>query len=364
MQGEDIPVMGPHQPAPDAPVVGSGGARPNARYLLHLGLFLATYATTTYAGLFFVAPSTAQNFDDLLAHWPGALTYSTLLMCFLAAHEFGHYVAARLHGMNATLPYFIPLPELNPFGTMGAVIRLRSPFTSRKVLFDVGVAGPLAGFVVAFACLVIGIVTMPGIESLYAIHPEYVSRAIPADGLTFSDIPILAGLRALLVSPGRFFPPMNEIYHYPFLTVGWFGMFVTALNMMPFGQLDGGHVTYAMFGGRQRGIARWFFRFLLFVVLGRVAGLLYDATRSYHPEGWYQFLQGIFGPPLEWVARYAPWWYSGWPGWIVFALLVRFFFKLDHPPVSDAEPIGPLRTAIGWLALLIFVLTFPYTGIS
>src|SRR5205085_453169 len=145
-----------------------------------------------------------------LAQWQLGLPFGILIMLFLSAHEFGHYFAARRHGVDATLPYYIPMPPLilgSIFGTMGAVIRTRSPIPNRKALFDIGVAGPLAGFVVALAYLIIGMVTMPGIDSLYAIHPEYRALgSIPDIGMHFGGFMLYDLLKILFVSPGHFFP--------------------------------------------------------------------------------------------------------------------------------------------------------------
>jgi membrane-associated protease RseP (regulator of RpoE activity) len=251
-----------------------------------------------------------------------------------------------------------------PFGTLGAVIRTRSVVPSRKAMFDIGVAGPLAGFVVALAYLIIGMATMPGIESLYRIHPEYrVLPALPDYGLHFGGFLLFDLLRYLLIAPGRFFPPMNEVYHYPFLAVGWFGMFVTALNMIPVGQLDGGHVVYGMFGRWQPRISRWFLRFIAFVGLGSVGLMLRDATRSYSTDKLYQLLQSIFGPVMEWIDVHASWWYMGWMGWLFWVVILRFLVRVKHPPSPDDTPLDRRRMVIGWIALAILVLTFSFTGI-
>jgi membrane-associated protease RseP (regulator of RpoE activity) len=285
-----------------------------------------------------------------------------LILVFLSAHEFGHYFAAKAHGVDATLPYYIPFPLF--FGTMGAVIRTRSPVMSRTALFDIGVAGPLAGFVVAFVYLVIGIATVPGPEWLYTIHPEYRALAsFPDYGIHFGDFLLFAALRELLLSPGQWFPGMNEIYHDPFLAVGWFGMFVTSLNMIPAGQLDGGHVVYAMFGQKQHVISKWVVRFLIFAGVGAIAGLVLDLTRQYNPDPIYQFLVSIFGPPLEFVDAHAGWWFFGWPGWLFWVLILKVFIGVKHPDTPDQTPLDRRRMIIGWVALIILVLTFSFAGL-
>ena len=296
-------------------------------YSLHTILFLLTVFTTTVAG---VAWANRNPFE--LANFLYGLPYSISILAILTAHEFGHYFAARYHGIDTTLPYFIPIPflDLNPFGTMGAVIRIRSPLTRNKILFDVGIAGPLAGLVVTLIVLLLGLATLPPKEYLYSIHPEYrLTGTIPTEGFTFGYSLVFWALGTIPPFWG-FFPPMNEIYHYPLLCATWFGLFVTALNLMPVGQLDGGHILYALVGSkRQTIVARVFFVALLAV---GVAGLM---------------------PFLEDKFRF------GTTGWIVWALMMFFLVKLRHPEVPDAEPIDGTRRALGWATLLLFPLMFP-----
>jgi membrane-associated protease RseP (regulator of RpoE activity) len=303
------------------------------KYWLHILLFLFTFFTTTIAG---VAWLNMDPFD--LANFHFGLPYSVLLLTVLTLHEFGHYFAARYHRVDATLPFYIPfplLPGLIHFGTLGAIIRIRSALPNKKVLFDIGIAGPIAGFVASLAILVYGMTHLPGIEYLYEIHPEYRELIeLPEGNLQFGQTLLMVILRELLVSPDAFFPPMNEIYHYPFLTVGWFGMLVTAINLLPVGQLDGGHIAYAMFGERHRFIARGTFFFLLLI------GLL----------GFLPFL-GISVP-------------IGWSGWLFWAAIIYFVIKLKHPPVPDQTPLDPLRMRIGWTAYLMLMLCFSPAPIS
>ena len=164
--------------------VNETAPRPQQRIVLHIVLFAATFLTCMMAGA-----QWAMHDPFQIENWSAGLTYAILLMTFLSAHEFGHYIAARMHGVDATLPFFIPVPSsLMPFGTFGALIKTRSRITSRKVLFDIGVAGPLAGFAVCLVILVVGVITLPGVESLYAMHPEFQPTGIvPTSGMTFGD---------------------------------------------------------------------------------------------------------------------------------------------------------------------------------
>lgn len=195
-----------------------------------------------------------------IANFHLGLTYSILILTFLTFHEFGHYFAARIHKVDVTLPYYIPFPMiLNPFGTMGAVIRMRQQVNSRKALFDIGIAGPIAGFIVAAGMLIYGMTHLPPFEYIYDIHPEYQTTGVPTNGFAFGpNLLFIIFAKLFTSSPSVFLPPMNEIYHYPFLCVGWFGLLVTALNLLPVGQLDGGHIVYAIFKGKSKYVARTF----------------------------------------------------------------------------------------------------------
>ncbi|MCX8050593.1 MAG: site-2 protease family protein [Chlorobi bacterium] len=344
-------------------IVPAGVAPPpdRQRYVLHAVLFVATFFSTLMAG-------TAWAGRDFTAveNWGAGLTYAVLLMTFISVHEFGHYFAARAHGVAATLPYYIPMPMpwLMPFGTLGAVIRTRSPIRSRAALFDIGVAGPLAGFVVCVVYLVVGFLTLPGKEYLFTIHPEYRSLPeIPTYGLTFGDTLLFAALRHALAAPDAFVPPMNEVYHYPFLCVGWFGLFVTALNLLPIGQLDGGHVLYAMVGRWQHRIGRWVVIALAVVGIGPILDALRVMLHGDHPDTLMQLLQQLLLPPLDTVARIVPWAYSGWSGWLMWAVLARFLFGIAHPPIDDPRPLDSRRMAIGILAMVIFVCSIAPAGI-
>jgi membrane-associated protease RseP (regulator of RpoE activity) len=266
------------------------------------------------------------------------ITYAILILGFLSFHEFGHYFAARIHKVDVTLPFYIPFPMiLNPFGTMGAVIRMRQQVNSRKALFDIGIAGPVAGFIVAAAMLIYGMTHLPPFEYIYNIHPEYQTTGVPTSGFAFGpNLLYIIFAKLFTSSPDVFLPPMNEMYHYPFLCVGWFGMFVTALNLLPVGQLDGGHIIYALFKGSSKFISRTFFGIIL--AMGLI-GLL-----------------PFIG--IEMFAQY------GLLNWLVWAVLIFFVIKIDHPPFYDPEPIGTARKLWGVFALFMFVASFtpvPFT---
>lgn len=309
--------------------------RSKPKYWLHILLFIATFCTVTLGGVLMANanPYELQNFHK-------GLLQAVLIMSIITAHEFGHFFAAKIHKIDVTPPFYIPFPfvDLVWFGTFGAVIRIKSRITSRKALFDIAVAGPIAGFVVTLIILLIGFITLPGIEFLYNIHPEYASMGVPATGDYSFGYNLLFWTfeKIFTSSPAVFMPPMHEIYHYPFLCAGWFGLLITSLNMLPVGQLDGGHISYTMFGEKSKFIAYVTFAWLA------IFGLL-----------------GLF---LFWDIQIP----FASPGWLLWAILIFFIIKVKHPPLVDNmnEPLGKTRIILGWLSYLIFLISFCPVPIS
>ncbi|MEN6511064.1 MAG: site-2 protease family protein [Chloroherpetonaceae bacterium] len=334
------------------------------KYSKYIWLFIFTFITCMISG----AQWQNKNIMEIL-NWQYGITYAILILTFLSSHEFGHYFAARYYGIQTTLPYYIPFPfpiALN-FGTMGAVIRIKEPVTSKKALFDIGIAGPIAGFIVCCIFLIIGLETLPGKEYIYQIHPEYLQNgngAIPMSGLYFGDTLLYSLFSKLFANPNGFLPPMNEIYHYPFLNVGWFGLFVTAMNLLPMGQLDGGHITYSIFGTKGHyAVSRAFFWLLL--ILG-LLGAMYE---------WYLYLDETnattiltgFGRSIYLFFQYFfakfPILKGMWTGWLVWAILAKFVIRLKHPPVENEDDIGTPRKMLGILALLMLLGSFSINAI-
>jgi len=298
--------------------------------LLHCSLLIFTFLTTTLAGVQWLNqnPFELENFH-------AGLAYSSLLLTFLLSHELGHYFAARSHRIDATLPYFLPFPAflgLAPFGTFGAVIRLKEPVSSRRTLFDIGAAGPISGFIVTFVILVIGFLTLPPKEYLYTIHPEYASMSsLPEGGLTFGNSLLYWILSVSLPSRTAFVPPMNELYHYPFLCVGWFGLLVTSMNLIPVGQLDGGHIASVLFPRHHHKIAQW--SLISLMILGTLGAL----------------------PLLGISADF------GWLGWIIWALILALFLRARKRQTAVDlvdQDLGFLRLCLGWSSVGIFLVTF------
>ncbi|PIW69111.1 MAG: site-2 protease family protein, partial [Ignavibacteriales bacterium CG12_big_fil_rev_8_21_14_0_65_30_8] len=256
----------------------------------------------------------------------------------LSCHEFGHYFAARIHKVDATLPFFIPFPSIAGFlnfGTMGAVIKTRSPIETRKAMFDIGVAGPIAGFIACLIILFWGFTHVPGKEYILNIHPDYFANDFGKGQLelAFGNTFIFSLFKDIFVDPSTFFPPMSEIYHYPYLCVGWFGLFVTAMNMIPVGQLDGGHISYTMFGDEThyKGAV---ISFSLLFILGTLG-----------------LLEGVLDIGITF----------GWSGWLFWALILYFFIKLKHPPVPDNTELDFKRKLLGYISFIILLLSFSPT---
>lgn len=334
----------------------------------HLIVFFTLLITTFITCMISGTQWAFQDFYEI-NNWHYGFEYAILIITFLSAHEFGHYIAARLHNVDATLPYYIPLPftfALN-FGTLGAVIKTRSPIPSRKALFDIGVAGPLAGFVVASSFLIYGLITLPSINFIYNLHPEYVALfggIIPNSGLFFGDTFYYSILSSIFANPDGFLPPMNEIYHYPYLNVGWFGLFVTSLNMLPMGQLDGGHTTYSMFGSKVHSIiSKSVFRILLIMGLFSSLGLLHEFLSENIDNSIFITAKDILFPTLDFIAKELPILYKFWSGWLFWAVIAKYALKLHHPPVSDNSPLGLGRMIIGFVTLFVLFLSFSFNGI-
>jgi len=301
-------------------------------YAIHISLFLITFLTTLLAGMEWTTGKMGPyEFDNLIKGLP----YAFSILFILSAHEFGHYFASVYHKVDATLPYYIPFPPIPyfiNFGTMGAVIKTKSPVRSNKAMFDIGVAGPIAGFFASLIVLIYGFINMPGVEYILKIHPDFFSPNYGKHSLNliFGNNLLFAFLRDLFSSPGKFMPPMSEVYHYPYLCVGWFGLFVTAMNMLPVGQLDGGHIVYSMFGSK------------IHEHLAGISLLFLGAL------GFMGIFDSFFNLQLN----------IGWSGWLFWGIILYFIIKMHHPPVERFEPLGKGRMAIGYFSLFILIITF------
>ncbi|MHB1688426.1 MAG: site-2 protease family protein [Ignavibacteriaceae bacterium] len=304
-------------------------------YLLHIGLFLITFITTTIAGAQWISGQPGPYQISFILR---GLPYSISIMFIISCHEFGHYFAAVYHKVKTTLPFYIPFPPISiflNFGTMGAVIKTKSIIHSKKAMFDIGVAGPLAGFVACLIVLVYGFTHVPGIEYLLAIHPDYFSPNYGKDGLNliFGNTLLFSFFKIIFIHGSQFFPPMSEVYHYPYLCVGWFGLFVTSMNMIPIGQLDGGHISYTMFGEKKH----YNLALISFAILAALG------------------LMGLLEELLN--LNFS----IGWVGWLMWALLLLLVIKLKHPPIHDYEELDMKRKFLGYLSFFILIISFSAT---
>ena len=312
--------------------------RPTARtWLKHLVLLLITLVTATIAGVIFPFGSIPFNVSDpqnltealqlavtLPLHYlnmiltavyalatdtrflADGLSFSLSLLFILLSHEMGHYVACRLYGVDSTLPFFIPTPPMvGPAGTFGAFIKIRSPMPSRRAVFDIGVAGPIAGFIALLPVAALGLSTM---------------RILPPDSprgdITFTD-PLLMHLLGFVFGKDPTFGVGNPFYY-----AAWVGLLVTALNLIPSGQLDGGHAIYAVLGKR----AHFF--------TGRIAFLVMTALA----------ISGFL--------------FFNSPSGFLVAVLLAIMMRIGHPEPIDQTPLDAKRKVIAFLTLVIFVLSF------
>ena len=300
--------------------------------LIHLSLFVISIITTIIAGMEWISPTPGPYTLEELTK---AIPYSFSILFIIGVHEFGHYFAARYHKVDTTFPYFIPFPPIAGFlnfGTMGAVIRKRSAVLNNKAMFDIGVAGPITGFIAAIMILIYGYTHLPGVEYLLTIHPDYLSATHGEDAISlqFGSTIIIEVFHWIFNSPDLFIPPMSEIYHYPYLTAGWLGLFITAMNMIPVGQLDGGHVVYSMFGTKKHE-ALASISMIALIVLG-----IFGALDTFLNLG-FQF---------------------GWTGWLFWALILNFVIKVKHPTVMHFEPLDRKRMILGYISLVILIISF------
>lgn len=361
--------------------------------LKHVGLFILTFITVSFFGGLFVAKTAVT--DTILGQMGDGAVFAALLLAFLGTHEFGHFFAAQYHSVKVTLPYFIPVPL--GIGTLGAVIRIKQKINDTYKMFDVGIAGPLAGFVVSLAVLLYGFSTLPDPSYInnFAGHEqvqEYVAQhgVYPAQAPTADTTDVLTVGNTLLFSfLAQFFenvPPMYEMYHYPFLFAGWLGLFFTALNLMPVGQLDGGHILYSLLGFRKhRTVARACFALLTVMAgiesvpfihtslnswglanpYGTVSWLLWAGVlffllrKAYHND--HRWIAPVLVASLLTSAGYIYLVVGSLQTmssliWIVWSFFIAYFVKLEHPPALYEQPLDPTRRWLGWLSMAIFVL--------
>jgi membrane-associated protease RseP (regulator of RpoE activity) len=314
----------------------SAGPRP-FRWKTNLLLFLATVVTTFYAGVQNSGTLDGKGFAPFVRGLPMSLLagwrFAVPLLAILLTHEFGHYIAARVHRVDASLPYFIPLPHYSPFGTMGAVISMRGRIRSRDALLDIGASGPLAGLAVALPVLVYGLSR---------------SQVLPlgAHGEQEGQCLLYLLIKRLVVGP---IPDGYDVFLDPIAFAGWAGLFVTMLNLVAVAQLDGGHIAYALFGPKQNRYARALHALLLVV-------FAFNLARNLGPL----LVRRIFGGDAFWMAVANS---TFWLVWYVIIAVIKRLGGEDHPPTEPGE-LSPLRKGIAVLSLVLFVLLFMPTPMS
>lgn len=272
-------------------------ATPSRPWLAAL-LFLATVASVVFAGMSMVEPPPGRSFPSPLAGLP----FAASLLSILLVHELGHYFVARAYGVPVSLPYFIPMP-LNLFGTMGAFIRMKAPPTNRRVLVSIAAAGPLAGLVLAVPILIVGLLRSE-------VTPLPTGQPLLMEGNSL----LYLGIKFLIF--GRVLPSRGmDVMLHPMALAGWAGLMVTALNLIPAGQLDGGHIVYALLGER----ARW----LTWLVIGTLLVLGFV-----------------------------------WNGWFLFAGLVFVFGQRLAAPLDSITTLDRPRQVLAVLVVIVFILIF------
>ncbi|QRR01238.1 site-2 protease family protein [Dyadobacter sandarakinus] len=369
--------------------------QPNSRtYLIQALLFVVTIITTTLAGAEWMYGN--KFFADKPLGWSAftdGFQFSIPLLAVLTIHEFGHYFVARAHQVRVTLPYYIPLwfGLAESIGTMGAFIRITSVVRSRLKFFDIGIAGPLAGFIAALGVLWYGFTHLPPAEYIFKIHPEYARYGLSypqfvyentGGALALGDNILFWFFKTYIADPARL-PHANELVHYPWIFAGYLSLFFTSLNLIPIGQLDGGHILYGLIGRKKFNLIAP----VLFCIFAFYAGL-----GLFRPEYFATTDDLMFGKRLLYLAIYI--WFltlclhkvtdakptnmmialiivvaqfvvcyvrpqiDGAPGFLAFVFILGRFLGIRHPETEDNRPLDPLRIILGIFALIIFVISF------
>ena len=402
----------------------------NRTLLIQISLFVVTFITTTlagaewmYGGSFIYGPHTMG--------WPeffGGLHFSIPFLLILTFHEFGHYFMAKYHNVKVSLPYYLPmwfgfLPSFS-IGTMGAFIRLKERVISLKKTFDIGLAGPLAGFVIAILVIIYGFSNLPPKEHIYSIHPEYelfgenfedyvydkdtfflksdLAKINPkaasyyeADTIRMGpsyQLSVQLGSNLIFDFAKAYIVPTNDIdripnpsemFHYPYLFAGFLALLFTALNLLPIGQLDGGHVLYGLIGEKRFRIVA----LLTFIILLVYSGLGTGVFGVFNPFDLSQdmidiviaflayafFLFYLLGKTsftnqqklmislgiiaLQEVLLLTFPGIQGYGGWMLYAFFIGRYLGIYHPPSEVEEPLSSNRKILGWIALIIFILS-------
>ncbi len=359
-------------------------------------LFILTVVTTTLAGSEWITGRSYFQGERLL-QWEDFVNgfhFSIPFLLVLTVHEFGHYFVARSHQVKVTLPYYIPFwfGIVQSIGTMGAFIRIRSFVRSRRIFFDIGVSGPLAGFAVALVLLWYGFTHLPPLDYIFSIHPDYERYGASygmfvyentEGNIALGDNLLFWFFKSYIADPALL-PHDFEIIHYPYLFAGYLALFFTSLNLIPIGQLDGGHVLYGMIGKRAFNVTApvLFVAFTVYAGLGlfrpdefAIAGdaafyglLLNLLIYIFFLYVCFRNISDNFSTPVILslsvvlvqlgISAWQPYW-EGYPGFLAFIFVLGRFLGIRHPETADdSTPVGAGRIVLGCLALIIFVISF------
>ncbi len=387
--------------------------------LIHLLLFVVTFIGTTLAGAEWSRGKFILHSEDYTwADFIMGMEFSIPFLLILTFHEFGHYFTAQYYKIKVTLPYYLPLwlgflPVPSPsIGTMGAFISIKGKIQSRKQYFDIGIAGPLAGFVIALFVLWYGFSNLPSPDIIYEIHPEYkyfgdewavhvyerdtfilredlakinpvLAENLPDTAFRYGKYSgggalslgdnILFSFFKEHVAEQHLLPHNGEIIHYPWLLAGYLALFFTALNLLPIGQLDGGHILYGLLGleASRKVSAALFILFVGYAGMGIVTpympmrevltyiplyGLfLYLCMYSLSEKPLDRLTAAIGVLAVQFVLSYLFPTLEGYSGWLLYGLLLGRFIGIYHPPVPNNAPLDWKRKVLGWIALIIFI---------
>lgn len=358
------------------------------QYFIHLLLLLLTILTATLAGAEWLFGKSILADGKHALTWEyflKSLHFSIPFIGILFVHEMGHLLTSIRHKVRSSLPFFIPgwlgflgAPSI---GTFGAIIHMKSFINSRRKFFDIGVAGPLAGFVVALFVLWYGFTHLPDADYIYEIHPEYLDPEFKGHSEEEGYITLRLGYNLLfylmekgLSDPDKM-PNMYEVIHFPYLFAGYLALFFTALNLLPIGQLDGGHVIFGLFPKHHRTISLVFFTaFVFYAGLGVInpfhdinrlllsiplyIGFLYIIYRRARIQNETRWAIILLVAALQYALAYIWPNLNGYNGWLLFAFLLGRVMGLEHPEVSGIKEMNGTRKFLAWLAILIFLLCF------
>ena len=358
--------------------------------IIQLLLFIVTLTATTISGAEWMFSKSILYGDPLLSSSEllAGLYFSVPFLGILTVHEFGHYFTAKYYNVKVTLPYYIPMwvgfipaPSI---GSMGAFIRIKSMIQSRKEYFDIGIAGPLAGFVIALFVLTYGFTHLPEADYIFEIHPEYEEYGLNYEEFVYdqNEINFVVGDNLLFMFFEKFVadpdkvPNNYEMYHYPWLFAGFLALFFTALNLIPIGQLDGGHVTYGLFGYKNSRILSR----VLFLIMVTISGVGLLPSGSINMEfvtsaafyllflylAFHHFEKNVKKRLLLviWIMIIQIFALQFFPDandygiFMMFSFVIGRFLGIDHPKAIIDKPLNLNRKIIGWIALAVFVVSF------